>query len=367
MIKRLTFVVISVLLIGAFAASSYGQFPTRSSYDEEYSPASLAGLKKINVSTEVQVFIPLETLKTEITRDEAKTRMEALLKRAGIGYLSEAEAKVTPDAPVLHLLLVATKVGENSYSLVMQLDLLQKVLVDSRSKMPITASTWMDREISTNNNDSPRESILGSVDWMTFGFIKAYNRGNSKPVPKPGEFFRIVSPDEPTETEPRPKSMAWGPAVKGLQMAAWTSPIRNKVFLAIRNAGQSTIHYCDYVVGYFENVRMYARPEGTVEWKPVPLASSEWTSSIGVLLCGPHNTLRPGQEMPPNWSHLLEGTKINRMYTFTEDLTSYNFPTDWKGKVECKITQSLFGGSHKDSWEGNLESSVFRINLPFKT
>ena len=39
---------------------------------------------------------------------EVRTRVEALLKRADIGYLTDAEAERRPDAPVLSLSVVAT-------------------------------------------------------------------------------------------------------------------------------------------------------------------------------------------------------------------------------------------------------------------
>ena len=60
---------------------------------------------------------------------EVRARVEALLKRADIGYLSEAEAAQHPDAPVLSFSVVATGMGGHSYSEVMNLDLFQPVMV----------------------------------------------------------------------------------------------------------------------------------------------------------------------------------------------------------------------------------------------
>ena len=34
-----------------------------------------------------------------------------------------------------------------------------------------------------------REEILASIDWIVFGFIKAFRQGNGKSVPRIGEFF----------------------------------------------------------------------------------------------------------------------------------------------------------------------------------
>jgi hypothetical protein len=192
--------------------------------------------------------------------------------------------------------------------------------------------------------------------------------GNSKPAPRVSKFFNIVNTDEPTEAEARPKNLKWSPQHNGLQMAAWPSPLRPIVFCAIRNASQRTIHYCDYLLGYVETVRLYARQEGDSEWRPISLRPNPHRAYIGVLLCSQNDSLGVGKEMPPNWSHIPYGApKVKRKYTFTEDLTHYDFPTHWKGKVECKITQTLFGGRHKDSWEGEVESPIFEIYLPLES
>jgi|GEM_PF-3559580 len=240
----------------------------------------------------------MDLLKSEIEHSEVKSRAERMLKKAGIGYLSAKDAELTPDAPVLNIRVVATKMegksyittkleGNSAYSLVIEVALLQKVTVENGSKLRITATTWL------------------------------------------------------------------------------ASDVRPIVFCAIRNASQRTIHYCDYLLGYVETVRLYARQEGDSEWRPISLRPNPQGAYIGVLLCSQNDSLGVGKEIPPNWSHIPYGApKVKRKYTFTEDLTHYDFPTHWKGKVECKITQTLFGGRHKDSWEGEVESPMFEIYLP---
>jgi len=367
------------LLTLALAVAGNSQFPSQSPYDESYAPKSLRGLKALNVRSQAQIFISMELLRSEIKHSDVKSRVEAMLKKAGISYLSEKDAELTPDAPVLNVQVVATKLeassyppmkleGNKYYSLVIEVALLQKVTVESESKLRITATTWLDSHISISTDEDPRESILESVDYSVFEFIKAYMIGNSKPAPKVSKFFnRGKSNDEPTEAESRPKNLRWGAEQNGLQMAAWPSPVRPVVFCAIRNASERTIHYCDYLLGYHETVNLYARQKGESEWRAISLRPNPYRAYIGVLLCSGNDSLAPGREMAPNWmGDPGLAPKVTRQYTFTESLTAYEFPAHWEGKVECKITQQLFGGRHKDSWNGQVESPIFEINLPLK-
>jgi hypothetical protein len=321
----------------------------------------------------------MELLKSEIPHSEVKSRVEGMLKKAGIGYLSEEESKRTPDAPVLKVRVVATKMesssypgggleGNDKYSMVLEAALLQKVIVESGSKLRISATTWLASSVSIGSGDDLRESILRDVDFLVFDFIKAYMIGNSKSAPRLSRFFTFVNAEEPTAAEARPKNLKWGAPHNGLQMAAWPSPTRPMVFCAIRSATYRTIHYCDYLLGYHETVRLFARQNGKSEWTPIPLRPSPHRAYIGVLLCGPKDSLGPGKEMAPKWNYMSDETpKIKRKYTFTEYLTSYDFPAQWTGTVECKITQTLFGGKHEDAWHGTVESHIFEINLPLKS
>ena len=357
----------SALLLFVWAGAAYGQFPERSAYDEHYAPVTLRGLNDLRVSADVHVFMPEALVTPKLEIPEVRARVEALLKRADIGYLTDAEAKQRPDAPVLSLDVVATGMDGHSYSEVMTLGLFQPVMV-SASKVRITSATWSTSSTAIATNETPREAILANIDWIVFEFIKAFRQGNGKSVPKVGAFFDFgPSPDEPTEAERRPKGLPWSASQNGLQMAAWPSPVRPVVFAAIRNTSQRTIHYCDYLLGYIESVGLSARRKGDAEWTRIPLRPYPNHAYIGALLCGPKDTLRPGQEMPPNHARLVDGApKAKRKYTFTEDLTSYDFPPDWAGTVECRLSQRIFGGRHEDAWDGTVESQAFEIELPLK-
>ena len=96
------------LLTLALAVAGYSQFPSQSPYDESYAPKSLRGLKALNVRAQAQIFISMELLRSEIKHSDVKSRVEGMLKRAGIKYLSEKDAEHVPEAPVLHVQVVAT-------------------------------------------------------------------------------------------------------------------------------------------------------------------------------------------------------------------------------------------------------------------
>ena len=212
------------------------------------------------------------------------------------------------------------------------------------------------------------EAILANIDGIVFEFIKAFRQGNGKSVPKAGAFFDFgPSRDEPTEAERRPKGLPWSASQNGLQMTAWPSPVRPVVFAAIRNASPRTIHYCDYILGDDEFVRLSARRKGDAEWTPIRLRPYPYRAYIGALLCSANDTLRPGREMAPNRARLVDGApKAKRKYTFTMYLTGYDFPPDWVGTVECRLNQRIFGGRHEDAWDGTVESQAFEIELPLK-
>ena len=90
-------------------------------------------------------------------------------------------------------------------------------------------------------------------------------------------------------------------------MTAWPSPVRPVVFAAIRNASPQTIHYCDYILGDDEFVRLSARRKGDAEWTPIRLRPYPDRAAIGALLCSVNDTLRPGREMAPNQARLVDG------------------------------------------------------------
>ena len=73
-------------------------------------------------------------------------------------------------------------------------------------------------------------------------------------------------------------------------------------------------------LGDGESVGLSARRKGDAGWKRMPLRPYPNRAYIGALLCGPNDTLRPGQEMPPNHARLVDGAPKAKRITFTEGL-----------------------------------------------
>ena len=294
----------SALLLFVWPGAAHGQFPERSAYDEHYAPVTLRDLNDLRVSADVHVFMPEALVTPKLEIPEVRARVEALLKRADIGYLTDAEAKQRPDAPVLSLDVVATGMDGHSYSEVMTLGLFQPVMV-SASKVRITSATWSTSSTAIATNETPRESILANIDWIVFEFIKAFRQGNGKSVPKVGEFFDFgPSPDEPTEAERRPKGLPWSASQNGLQMAAWPSPVPPVVFAAIRNISQRTIHYCDYLLGTSNPSASRRGAKGMPNgrgsrYARIPITrTSAGCCAVPRTRCGPVRKCRP---ITPGW------------------------------------------------------------------
>jgi len=172
-----------------------------------------------------------------------------------------------------------------------------------------------------------------------------------------------LAQDKSIGAEARAKKLVWGESSNGLQMAVWVSRSRSVVFAVIRNSSRRKIHYCDYLLGEFEFVRVHARKSPSSDWVPIPLKPIENPAYIGVLLCSLNDTLPAGREMGPNRTSALYNQRIR--YTFDVDLDNYEFPSDWEGTIECKISQTIFGGRHEDAYEGTVESPAFTVKLPF--
>jgi hypothetical protein len=149
-------------------------------------------------------------------------------------------------------------------------------------------------------------------------------------------------------------------------MAVWVSPIRPIVFGLIRNASDRRIHYCDYLLG--EAVELYARNSPSSEWVKIPPLPVENQVFIGGLPCNPRDTLHPGEEMKASPT-AYRRNRIKGNHTFEVDLAAYNFSADWKGVLDCKIVQRIFGGGnfmsrHRDGYVGDVESPSFTVKLP---
>ena len=188
-------------------------------------------------------------------------------------------------------------------------------------------------------------------------------------------FALVTITSEAQNYRPKQKDLAWGTNAGGLQMAAWTNLDTSKVFAVIRNFSTKRICYCDYVLGEFTKV--YARQNADSEWqeinlKPLNLTKEESENMvhIGFLPCSKNKILKPKKEMLP-YAWWTQGnikpseSEKNKNYSFTLDLSKYDFSTNFNGTVEGKIVQSIFNGRCDEAYLGEVESQPFEMRLPF--
>ena len=163
--------------------------------------------------------------------------------------------------------------------------------------------------------------------------------------------------------------MTYGPANYGLQLAAWFDQERAVAYGAIRSANKLAVRYCDYLVGNFEFVEVYARRSSTEAWRRMPRRES---LGDGYLSASPRrqNTrwLSPGRIMPPGpYGAIARYVNASQVrHTLEVDFRSFVFPADWTGDVESKIVQHMLNDVVNEESRGSrqLESTSFSIRLP---
>ena len=168
-----------------------------------------------------------------------------------------------------------------------------------------------------------------------------------------------------------PVDLSYGPINYGLQMAAWFDPERVTAYCAIRSGSKLSVRYCDYLVGNFEFVSVYARRSSTDAWRRIPRRRFPFEAYLSAgPTWGNIRWLRSGKVMPPgpygNMSAYDSRSALR--HTFEVDLRSYLFPEDWTGDVECKIVQLMLNDVVNEESAGNrkLESSAFAVRLPIR-
>jgi hypothetical protein len=117
----------------------------------------------------------------------------------------------------------------------------------------------------------------------------------------------VVPPPKP------PADVAYGPINYGLQMAAWFDPERATVYCPIRTGAKASVRYCDYLVGNFEFVTVYARRSSTDAWLWIRRRQFPFEGvSLGRPDLGerPLAAERPGHAARAIWKHQLVRTSI---------------------------------------------------------
>ena len=163
----------------------------------------------------------------------------------------------------------------------------------------------------------------------------------------------------------RPQQLEWrSPAPGNLEIGAWLGKTGKVIWCAIRNPNSSPLEYNDYVLGYFESVKVLARREGDSDWKILEYRPT--LRAVNSAGPGPSNVLKAGEEIPtPASLHLFKGMSPEYSYSFFVSLTEFQWPDDWSGNVDVIVRQH--GVQMRDSSTSQnlppLETAPISINL----
>ena len=165
---------------------------------------------------------------------------------------------------------------------------------------------------------------------------------------------------------PKQKDLSWGVKAGVFQMAGWTNPAADTVFVAVRNASRKKVCYCKSDCGGYLS-KIYARKTAASDWqeirfKPLSPEEIEKYRCVEVSMCF-NTTLKPNEEIP--FPSRLQNTSPNKNYLLSIDLRRLIFPSDWSGALEVKIAATFVNCRKEKGGVVKVESPVVKINLPF--
>ena len=166
-----------------------------------------------------------------------------------------------------------------------------------------------------------------------------------------------------SESKLTPGSIEWGPeAHSGLQLGAWIDPTRPVLWCLIRNQGDQSIQYSDYLLDYWESVTVRARSGSSGEWRDIPRREKQrLVLSAGAASRNVH-LIEPQGIMHPKTVAILEVSYVP-IHTLSVHLTDFDWPEDWTGTVDVVVEQRLGRDASINTWEGVLESPVIEISV----
>ena len=162
-----------------------------------------------------------------------------------------------------------------------------------------------------------------------------------------------------------PGSEGWGPKdPSGLQLGAWSDPNSPVVRCIIRNQGDKSVLYSDYLLGNWENVAIKARPNPDADWQVIPRLQKERAYySAGAFPRSVH-LLWPGEAMLPRTEARAKKNDEPKApsQSFSVELKDFAWPREWTGTIDVVVCQSLGRDGSEGTWEGTLESAPIQLS-----
>jgi hypothetical protein len=202
-------------------------------------------------------------------------------------------------------------------------------------------------------------AVLWLISLLACG---AENEPSQKALTKVGPEAEI-SPGAPAPRPvDRPESIHWGQEdAYRLQLGAWLDSREPILRCVIRNQGDRTILYSDYLLGYWQSVTLKARAAPGNEWRVIPRKERVLRAYKSAGACSTDGQLlHPGQEMRPGFRQLVVPLQ-DSPYSFSVDLLDFDWPGSWTGIVETVVSQKLGDDGSSNTWTGTLESASIAV------
>jgi Tfp pilus assembly protein PilF len=168
----------------------------------------------------------------------------------------------------------------------------------------------------------------------------------------------------PKRVPPMPEHCAWNASEPpGLEMAAWLDPEFPIVWCAVRNPGTMDVRYCDHYLGNLGCIKVFARPKGKTEWKPIPGRKDRMLCHEGL---GPtrrdYRTIGGGKVLPPPRRYWPRPLPPGAPFTISVGLDGFSWPQEWSGEGELFVEQARVG-ANTTKFDGVLRSNAIVADL----
>jgi len=145
--------------------------------DDKYSRPSLKGLKKLSVVVQIGDPLSRDLRKAGVTEDRIRTGVELKLQEAKIDVVSIED--LASDTPILHVEVDGSIKNNQTFSFLMEVELWQKGVLKRDPKSEVIAGTWSTGVFGSGSASNMGYDIMGLINSLMDGFIKAYQSVNS--------------------------------------------------------------------------------------------------------------------------------------------------------------------------------------------
>jgi hypothetical protein len=165
--------VISIVVLLSFLISTSVVFAIG---DDRYSRPSLKGLKKLTVVVQIEKPLSDDFKGVGLTEERIRTAVEVKLEEAKIDVV---HTDLSSDTPILHVEVEGSNKDGKTFSFLIEVELWQKGVLKRDPKSEVIAGTWSTGVFGSGSASNMGYDIMGLINGLMDGFIKAYQSVNS--------------------------------------------------------------------------------------------------------------------------------------------------------------------------------------------